>query len=217
MGTSMRTAVVTGASQGLGKVVAEHLARAGWSTHGTGRSPRPSDLFESVAYHQFDASDMAACERFWNELSPKLSGAAVCLVNNAGGYVSGGLLEGDARDYQTMMDSTYFTSVYMTRAMAEQVPKARIINIVSTSALAAHASNSAYGAAKAAQMHFFQALQQEFKPERYQITNLYPSDIASREPNPQAMDPADVARFIRGLAEDESSYYLTDVTLYPRR
>jgi len=216
MDRHQRIAVITGASQGLGRGTAGRFAQAGWEVHGTGRSERPKDLPEAVTYHRFDASNADACDQFWGELVARLGGAPVCLVNNAGGYVSGGLLDGEAPDYAAMMDSTYFTSVYMTRALAGHVPRARIINVISTSALAPHAANPAYGAAKAAQMHFFQSLQQEFTPAQYQITNLYPSDIASSGPNPKAMAARDVAEFIHGLAEAESSYYLRDVTLYPR-
>ncbi len=75
---------------------------------------------------------------------------------------------------------------------------------------------SAYGAAKAAEMHFFQSLQEEYPPEQYQITNLYPSDIASHGPNPKAIDPYDLARFTRELAANDNSYYLRDASIYPR-
>ncbi|HEY1835919.1 MAG TPA: SDR family NAD(P)-dependent oxidoreductase [Candidatus Saccharimonadales bacterium] len=88
-------------------------------------------------------------------------------------------------------------------------------NIISSSALEPHKNNSAYGAAKTAEMHFFQSLQQEFKPEQYQITNLYPSDIASHGPNPDAMSAQDLAGFVRELAESKATFYLRDVTMYP--
>jgi len=114
------------------------------------------------------------------------------------------------------MQSCYFSAVYMTRGLALVTSKARIINIISSSALAAHKNNAAYGAAKAAEMHFFQSLQHEFKPERYQITNLYPSDIASQGPAPNAIKPDDLAQFVRAQAETAASYYLRDATLYPR-
>jgi short-subunit dehydrogenase len=90
-----------------------------------------------------------------------------------------------------------------------------MINIISSSALAAHKNNSAYGAAKVAEMHFFQSLQEEFEPEQYQITNLYPSDIASHGANPDAITPSDLAGFVRQQAEASRTYYLRDATLYP--
>jgi len=113
------------------------------------------------------------------------------------------------------MQSIYFSAVFMTRGLASVLPAARIINIISSSALAAHKNNSAYGAAKAAEMHFFQSLQEEYSPGQYQITNLYPKSIASHGPDPKAIDPADLARFVREQAENTTTYYLRDVTIYP--
>lgn len=212
-----RIAIITGASRGLGLVLAGEFAEAGWQVVGTGRSERPADLPDSVKYRQFDAGDAEACESFWKQLHDDHPDSEVCLVNNAGGYANGGLLDAKPEDYERQMRSIYFSAVYMTKGLAAVVPKARIINVISSSALAAHKNNSAYGAAKAAEMHFFQSLQQEFKPEQYQITNLYPSDIATQGPNPNAIDPKDLAKYIRSLAESHDTIYLRDVTMWPRK
>jgi NAD(P)-dependent dehydrogenase (short-subunit alcohol dehydrogenase family) len=209
----MKTAVITGASQGLGKIIVEAFLKSGWRVVGTGRSPRPDDLDPNIEYQQFDASDAEACAGFWDQL--QAGDAEVCLVNNAGSYTSGSLIETKPEDYEAQMRSNYFSAVYMTRGLAEHVATARVVNIISNSALAAHARNSAYGAAKAATMHFFQSLQQEFPPEKYQITNLYPSDIASHGAKPDAIDPDDLAGLIVELAESQASYYPTDMTIYP--
>lgn len=212
---SKRIAIITGVSRGLGLVLAKEFAGHDWSVVGTGRSPRPTDLPQAVAYHQFDASDATACEKFWKALSAEHAGASFCLVNNAGGYVHGGLKQALAEDFAQQMNSIYFSAVYMTRGLALVAEQARVINIISASALAAHKNNAAYGAAKAAEMHFFHSLQQEFKPDAYQITNLYPSDIATSGPNPAAIDPGELAILVRELAEAEHSYYLRDATLSP--
>lgn len=217
-----RTAIITGASGGLGRVLAKEFVQSGWQVIGTGRSQRPSDLPKEVKYEQFDASDPAAVDSFWQHLitewSQDLEGIPdeICLVNNAGSYIGGGLTELTPKQYDEQMRSSYFTAVYMTKGLANIIAKARIINIISSSALVAHKNNSAYGAAKAAEMHFFQSLQKEFRPDTYQITNLYPSDIASDGPRPNAMTPEDLARFVREQAEQQTSYYLSDVTIYPR-
>lgn len=208
--------VITGASRGLGLTLATEFARNGWQVIGTGRSPQPADFPATAAYRQFDASDAPACEAFWQQLKKEHTGAALCLINNAGAYTSGALTETKAEDYAAQMQGSYFSAVYMTRSLALNFPKARIINIISNSALAAHKNNAAYGAAKAAEMHFFQSLQKEYKPEQYQITNLYPSDIATHGPNPNAIKPEDLALFVREQAENDSSYYVRDVTVYPR-
>jgi len=214
--TGRKLVVITGASRGLGLAIAKEFAANGWLVVGTGRSDKPAEFPQGAEYRQFDASDAGACEQFWQDLRGQYTDAEVCLVNNAGAYASGGLLGTSPEDYAVQISSVYFTSVYMTRAMALAVPKARVINIISDSALAAHERNSAYGAAKAAQKHFSQSLQQEFKPSQYQITNLYPSYIATAGPDPKAMTAEDVAAFVRAQAENEASYYIKDVTIYPR-
>lgn len=210
-----KLAVITGASRGLGLVAAKTFAANGWQVVGTGRSPQPADLPTGVTYKQFDASNPADCQGFWQELQVTYPDATICLVNNAGGYVSGSLTDMQAEDYMQQMQSSYFSAVYMTQAMADVAPKAKVVNIISSSALAPHKNNSAYGAAKAATMHFFQSLQREFKPGQYQITNLYPSDIATHGDDPKAVSPTDLAQFIYQQAENAGTYYLRDVTIYP--
>lgn len=210
----MKTVVVTGASQGLGQSIAYAFLKTGWHVIGTGRSVRPADLDEKIDYKQFDASSPEACSDFWAQLGLE-SGAEICLVNNAGSYVGGGLLETDPEDYDKQMQSNYFAGVYMTRGLIKNVEQARVINIISSSALSVDARSSAYGAAKAAAQYFFQSLQQEFPAEKYSITNFYPSNIASHGANPDAIDPNDLATLVVEQAENQASYYLRDVTAYP--
>jgi len=211
-----KIAVITGASGGLGKSLVHEFASHGWRVIGTGRSEQPTDLPEGATYKQFDASDAKAAESFWQGVKQENPDAEICLVNNAGGYVSGSLTETKPEDYEQQMQSCYFSAVYMTRGLAVVVPKARIINIISSSALAAHKDNSAYGAAKAAEMHFFRSLQQEFKPEQYQITNLYPDSIASHGPADDAMTAEDFSAFVLEQAESDRTYYLRDVTIWQK-
>lgn len=208
----MKTVVVTGASHGLGQYTAELFLQAGWRVVGTGRSTRPDNLDDAIEYQQFDASDAEACANFWKQLQTK---DEICLVNNAGSFVSGGLLETQSEDYDEQMQSNYFSGVYMTHGLVENIAKAQIVNIISNSALVPNKATSAYGAAKAASRYFFQSLQKEFPAEKYQITNVYPSDIASQGPNPDAINPKDIANLIVELAESKTSYYPKDITLFP--
>ena len=209
----MKTVIITGASHGLGSVIADVFLKSSWHVIGTGRSERPDVLDSAIQYEQFDASNAAACTDFWSRAKGEFS-EEVCLVNNAGGYVGGGVLETQPEDYEKQMMSNYFSGVYMTRGLVESVQRARIINVISNGALVVRSKSGAYGASKAAAMHYFQSFQKEFDAQQYQVTNLYPSDIASHGPSVNAIDPSDLAQFILQQAENHSSFYIPDVTLY---
>lgn len=208
-----RIAVVTGASRGLGIIIAQEFAANNWQVVGIGRSERPNELTANIGYSQIDASDAGACEKFWQELAKKHPEAEFCLVNNAGGYIGGSLAKSNPEDFTNMMQSCYFTAVNMTRSLVLAVSEARIINVISAGALATNKNQSAYGAAKAAEAHFFQALQKEFAAESYRITNLYPDNIASHGAAPHAIDSRELAAFILEVANANKSFYLPDVTI----
>jgi len=212
----MKIVVITGASGGLGRVLVEEFAANGWHVVGTGRSERPAEFGSEVTYARFDASNSQECESFWEDISQKYPDAEICLLNNAGGYEKAALRDSNPGSYEKLMDSCYFSSVYMTRALLRHISKACIINVISANALNPEKNHSAYGAAKAAQRHFFQSLQEELDDKQYPITNLYPKDIASHGPNPKAIDPKDLARLICEQAENETTYYLRDVTIFTR-
>lgn len=212
----MKCVVITGTSQGLGLVMANQFAEAGWKVIGTARKPRPQDLRVDVDYRSMDSADEVATDIFWQELAAPLKDAEeVCLVNNAGGWVTekDGLAGADPKNFEKQMRSIYFTAVYMTQGLVKHVPKARIVNIISNSALLHRPTELAYGSAKDAERHFFQSLQGLYKPEQYQITNLYPESIASAGPDPNAITPLDLSQFIISLAESQTSYYMRDVTV----
>lgn len=212
----MKTVIVTGVSRGLGLVFANKFKTANYQVIGTGRSSRPDALDPAVLYSQFDASNYDACESFWESLPAENLKGTISLINNAGGYIGGGLTESSAEDYQKMMQSNYFSAVYMTQSLVKILPKARVINIISASALSPGPSDEAYGSSKAASMHFFKSLQKELKPDKYQITNIYPNSIATQQSNTASIEPVDLADFVLDLTHSELSYYIADVTLIAR-
>ena len=210
----MKTLVVTGVSKGLGHVIAQTFLSAGWHVIGTGRSDRPESLDGQVQYAQFDASDSSACANFWQQIKDDLQGAEVCLVNNAGGYIGGDLHEAQAEDFETQMRQNYFTGVHMTQGLVKTVPAAKIINIISNNANSLSPGSSAYGASKAAAKQFFQSVRKEAGNKDYRISNIYPDNIATSGPDPNAIDPIDLANLVLQMAESTASYYIPEVTLY---
>src|SRR5688572_11990481 len=139
----MNTVVITGVSRGLGRITAEMFAEKGWQVLGVGRSDRPADLHQSIQYYQFDAADANACMEFWEKITKDHQ--KIHLINNAGGYVHGRVTDVPPADFQDQMTGNYFTGVFMTQGLLRHVPKAKIVNIISSGALHTHAGQSAYG------------------------------------------------------------------------
>ncbi len=209
-----RLAIITGASRGLGLAIIKEFISQGWAVIGTGLSERPADFPKDGEYRQFDASDATECEKFWQDVASHHNDTEICLVNNAGGYIGGAITTVSPEDYEKQIHMNYLPAAYMTQALVHSLPEARIITIVSAAALEAKANNSAYGASKAAEKYFLQALQSELDDKKYRLTNIYPNSIATSGPNPKAISPEELAVFVRDQAELNGSYYLRDAVLY---
>ena len=208
------TVVISGSSQGLGLVLANSFAAQGWKVIGTGKAERPEGMDGAVQYRVLDSADPGSTQNFWQELKSEVNDGPLCLINNAGGYKGGLLLELTPEDYAQQIQSIYLTAVHMTRGLINNFTSAKIFNMLSASAMTPLADNGAYGAAKTAATHFFKSLQKQYSPEQYQITNLYPDKMATHGIDNSAMDPNQVAEFIINLANQTKSYYLKDVYLY---
>lgn len=212
---STKIAVITGAGRGLGLALAKEFTKnSDWQVVGTGLSEASIDFPKAAEYKQFDASNADECAHFWKEIVTNYPDAEICLVNNAGGYIGGTVAETPSEEFEKILRMNYFPAVYMTQALVKAVERARIITVVSATALTPQANNTAYGASKSAEQYFFQALQDELDHHKFPITNIYPNAIATRGPDPKAMLPEELANFVYEQAAQNKTYYIRDVTLY---
>lgn len=215
-----RIVIITGAARGLGRALVDEFSAGGWTTIGLARSPRPADYAANAEYYTVDAADGAACQEFWEKLQtslPQLATSNIALINNAGLYVRSHAIDTPLDTFEESLRSNYLVAVNMTRSMLDVVSNASIVNVISTSALQAKNTNSAYGSAKAGLTQFFRSLQQEFSAEQYRITNLFPGTIRTHGEGPEvpAIEPPDLSSFIRDLLEGSRSFYIAEATLLP--
>ena len=220
MALDRKNVVITGATRGLGLALVREFVCAGWQTTGVGRSARPEEYPEGADFERFDASDIHACRHFWEKHVKRSEEGAdgLALINNAGVYVPGGFLDPPAALFEESIRCNYLSAVNMTRTLFDIVTSARLVNIVSTSALQAKSTNSAYGSAKAGMAQFFRSLQQEFSPEQYRIINVYPGTIRTHGEGPDvdAIEPEDLSMFVRELLAAGPSFYVAEATLMPK-
>lgn len=232
-----KVALVTGASRGLGRAIAEEFARAGADLVVNYNSTPCNDLVEfaeslgrrAVAV-QADVSKTADCERLVEE-AVKTFGKLDILVNNAGITRDTLLMRMDEEAWDSVI-ATNLKSAYATcKAACRPMMKARtgcIINISSVSGLMGQAGQANYAASKAGLIGFTKTIAREFASRGIRANVIAPGFIASdmtavldEKLKEQVLkeiplgtfgEPADIANAALYLASDMGKY-VTGATL----
>jgi 3-oxoacyl-[acyl-carrier protein] reductase len=233
------TALVTGASRGIGRAIALELGRRGSRIVGTATSAAGATaigeyLAEAGLTGRGAVLDVAkpdSVDTFFKELDAA-EGAPSILVNNAGVTRDGLLMRMSADDWQTVLE-TDLSSVYrMCKAVMRGMMKARygrIVNIASVIAVMGNAGQSNYAAAKAGMIGFSKSLAREVGSRAITVNVVAPGFIATdmtdvldektrtallaQVPLGRLGSVADVAHAVAYLASAEAGY-ITGETLH---
>jgi NAD(P)-dependent dehydrogenase (short-subunit alcohol dehydrogenase family) len=189
-----RAAIITGANQGLGRVIARSFVNAGASVLLVARSePLLGESWDEIkalagpgqAVHALpaDVSDPAACRRIVHEASRLLPGFNV-LVNNAGVYGPiGPIDEVDWNEWVRAVHINLFGTVLMCR---EVIPGFRaqgygkIINLSGGGATAPLPRFSAYAASKAAVVRLTETFAEELREAHVDVNAIAPGALNTR-------------------------------------
>ena len=180
-------ALVTGASRGIGRSIAEHLARAGATVVGTATSQAGADgvgqrLAELGARGRgavLDVADAAAGEALIEAIG-KEYGKLSILVNNAGITRDTLAMRMKDEDWAAVID-TNLTSVFrLSRGVLRGMMKAkhgRIVNITSVVGASGNAGQANYAAAKAGVAGMTRALARELGSRNITVNCVAPGFI----------------------------------------
>jgi NADP-dependent 3-hydroxy acid dehydrogenase YdfG len=174
-----RTAVVTGASSGIGAATARHLVDAGFSVVvGARRLDRLQALAEAIGATpmQLDVTDQGSVDRFCDKLP-----ACSLLVNNAGGAIGlDPIARADVGAWQTMYDTNVLGTLRMTRALLATITASgdgHIIMVGSVAAYEAYPGGGGYNAAKFAERAVASVLRQELLGQPVRVTEVDPGMV----------------------------------------
>ncbi|GGC56077.1 SDR family oxidoreductase [Hoyosella rhizosphaerae] len=173
-----KTAVVTGASSGIGKAIAEALVTHGYRVVGTSRNPdslKDSVRVPGVEYRALDLTDRASIEAFGAQV-----GVVDVLVNNAGESQSGPFEELPADAIERLFHLNVFGQVRLTQLLLPGMRErgyGRVIMIGSMLASFPLAYRSSYVATKAAIKAFADSARLELSPYGVWITTVEPGSI----------------------------------------
>ncbi|HYH32429.1 MAG TPA: SDR family oxidoreductase [Pseudonocardia sp.] len=193
-----RTALVTGASRGLGAAIADGLASLGARVYGTSRERASA---EEIARRYgtepvvLDVADVATTVREIERLQEAGAGIDL-LVNNAGGNAPGPALEVTPQDWDMIHDANlrglFFASQAMARGWVERKVRGVIVNIGSQAGMVAIEGRSAYGSSKGAVEQLTRNLALEWAAHGVRVNSVAPTFVrteltaATLAPGPQA-------------------------------
>lgn len=197
------TAVVTGASSGIGRAIAERLGGLGMHVWLAGRSEAPmaesaeaiGDAGGRAEVRIVDLRQTAAVQGLVEE-AHGTSGRFDLMVNNAGLSWPAAILEGDAEQWREMLEVNVLALLVgcqaAVRAMRTAGNGGHVVNI---SSIAAHRRDSGvYGATKHAVNAICATLRAELEDDPIRVVNLMPGAIATNFA--RNFDP----EFVRGFA-----------------
>lgn len=226
-------ALVTGASRGIGKAIAERLASDGAKVIGTATTPAGADAIQAYlaphggAGRQLDVRDAAACDALIAEL-----GAISILVNNAGVTRDTLLLRMKNEDWSDVIETDLSSVFRLSRAVLRSMMKARhgrIISIGSVVGTMGNAGQANYAAAKAGLIGFSKSLAREIGSRGITVNVIAPGFIETdmtqklseetraalqqQIPLERLGRPDDIAAAVAFLASREAGY-ITGETLH---
>jgi 3-oxoacyl-[acyl-carrier protein] reductase len=226
-----KTALVTGASRGIGRAIAAELAVAGASVVLGYRSGR--DEAEALASEiggravQADVSDADEAKRLVEE-----AGDLDILINNAGLTRDGLLARMSDDDWRTVIETNLSSVFYTCRAACRPMMKKRagaIVNVSSIVGVHGNWGQTNYGASKAGIIGFTKSLARELGSRnvranvvapgyvKTQLTDVLPeratAAMLENTPLGRLGDPEDVAGAVRFLCSDEASFITGEVLL----
>ena len=180
-----KTAIVTGASSGLGTAISETLIQSGAKVYGVARNIKALQALGNKLGDQFVAVplDISKPEAVKNWISETFSEnhSPDILINNAGVGLFGKIDEMPSEEWLTMINTNLNGMYYMTSLVAGLMKKteasSHIINVGSILGSTGRAESAAYCATKFAIQGFSDALFKELRFFNIKVTCFNPGSI----------------------------------------
>ena len=229
----MKTALVTGASRGIGRAIALEFKEKGYSVIGTATSETGASELNDIGIQGYvlDLNSHESIDIFWQNLEDNNQNISL-LVNNAGITRDNIVLRMSDEEWSDIMNVHLYGTFQLCKRSLKMMLKSkwgRIINISSASASIGNRGQSNYAAAKAGVEAFTKSLAKEVGKRDITINAVAPGFISTdmtenndgvnedylikEIPLGRFGEPAEVANLVTFLCSEEASY-ITGQTIH---
>ncbi|WMJ74895.1 SDR family oxidoreductase [Cytophagaceae bacterium ABcell3] len=229
-----KLAVITGATKGIGKALAEVFAEDGFDIYACARSQDDlkkvsAELSEKYPSQEFNfiKADLSKREEVSKFAEAVLaSGRDIdVLINNTGIYTPGQVHNEDEGVLENLVQTNLYSAYHLTRALIKnmiEVKKGHIFNICSTASIMPYVNGGSYCITKYALYGMSKVLREEMKPHGIKVTSVLPGATytASWEgveiPESRFMKSEDVAKMVYSTYTLSENSVVEDILIRPQ-
>ena len=226
--------IITGASRGFGKAIAEIFATNGYNLYISSRNE--VNLYKAmeelvtrfpevtIKAKPFDLSRREQVNDFGNWLLG-LNVSIDILINNAGSFEPGSVYNEPEGTMENMMAVNFYSAYHLTRLLIHEMiaqQSGHIFNMCSIASFKAYRNGGAYSISKFALAGFSKNLREEMKPHGIKVTAVYPGAAYTDSWAESGIDPKrimeadDVAKMIYTASQLSAQACVEDIILRPQ-
>lgn len=228
------TAVITGATKGIGRAIAELLASKGMDIYACSRNAQDlhdmkhemEEKYDNITVHTktVDMSIKAEVLAFADHINNHIEEIAV-LINNAGIFIPGAISSEEDGALEQMINTNLYSAYHLTRALLPKMKEAghgHIFNMCSIASKIAYPNGGSYSISKFALLGFSKVLREELKPTGIKVTSILPGATWSNSwagvdlPEERLMQAHDIAISVWSALSMSPSAVVEEITIRPQ-
>ena len=223
--------VITGATKGIGKAIAEKFANEGWDLALCARSENDliavqskiQNLKSKILISVCDVSKKEEVKSFAEKVNTEF-GAVDIIVNNAGVFFPGQVINEEEGTLEKLIETNLYSAYYLSRMLLPKMMEKKsghIFNLCSVASIGAYPNGGSYSISKFALLGLSKALREELKEFSVKVTALIAGATYTHSwktsdlPESRFMKAEDIAQTIWDVYHLSENTVIEEILLRP--